>query len=247
MTQTSAITVYDLQLEAGCTISPFVWQAKYAIAHKGLDMQISSGGFTSLAARTGGRTDFHPGISDGDRWVFESLRSGDFVVADYLDEAYPARPMLFKGRDHRNFVRFLDNWLWLTAIKPWFRCYILDYHDRCLPEDRPYVRASRERDFLGGQTLEEAQAGREERLPLVPPSLEPLRELLREAPWLGGEAPDFADYTALSIFLWAASVAGTPPLHEDDPLKDWIERGRDLFGGLGRHPGLCQLYGLKTT
>lgn len=245
MTQTNPIIIYDLNLVTGATISPFCWQAKYAVAHKGLDMELSEGGFTSLSARTGGRTDFHPGISDGDEFVFESLRSGDFQVADYLDRAYPDRPMLFKNADHRNFVRFLDNWLWLTAIKPWFRCYILDYHDLSMPEDRPYVRESRERDFLGGQTLEAAQAGREERLPEVVPTLEPLRELLRENKWLGGDAPDFADYAALSIFLWAASVARTPPLPDNEPLRDWFERGSDLFGGIGRHPGLNPLFGLK--
>ncbi|MPT48149.1 MAG: glutathione S-transferase family protein [Sphingobium sp.] len=245
MTGTHAITVYDLQLEAGCTISPFSWAQKYAIAHKGLNIDIVPGGFTSLSARTGGRTDFHPGIRDGDEWVFESLRSGEFIVADYLDKAYPDRPLLFRNPDHRNYVRFLDNWLWATAIKPWFSCYILDYHDRCLPEDRAYVRKSREQDFLGGKTLEEVQAGREERLPLVIPMLEPLREILRETPWLGGEAPDFADYAALSVFLWAASVARTPPLPDDEPLRDWIERGFDLFDGLGRHPGLNPLFGLK--
>ncbi len=239
------IKLYDLQLEAGCTISPFTWQQKYAIAHKQLDVEIVPGGFTSLRERTGGMTDYHPCIQDGDRWVFESLRSGDFQVADYLEEVYPDRPALFSGRTHHNFVKYLDNWLWNTTIVPWFSCFILDYHDCCLPEDRPYVRESRERDHLGGRTLEEVQAGREERLPLVLPQLEPLRETLREAPWLGGDSPDFADYAALSQFLWAASVARTPPLTEDEPLRDWIERGFDLFDGLGRHPGLNPLFGLK--
>lgn len=245
MPEDNAIVVIDLQLESGCTISPFSWQAKYAIAHKGLKMEISPGGFTSVARRTGGRTDYHPAIRDGEQWVLESLRCGEFVVADYLDAKYPDRPMLFAGPHQRDFVKFLDNWLWTVAIKPWFRCYILDYHDRCLPEDRPYVRQSREKDFLGGQTLEQVQAGREERLPLVPPTLEPLREILREREWLGGGSPNFADYSALSVFLWAASVAGTPPLTADDPLRPWIERGFDLFNGIGRHPGLSPLFGLK--
>jgi len=32
---------------------------------------------------------------------------------------------------------------------------------------------------------------------------------------------------------------------EDDPLRDWLDRGFDLFGGLGRHPGMNPLFGLK--
>lgn len=245
MNGSEPIEIFDLQLESGCTISPFVWQAKYALAHKGLATSLSAGGFTSLARRTGGRSDYHPGIRDGDQWIFESLRSGEFVVADYLDGRYPDTPPLFMGRDHHLFVNYLDTWLWMVTIRPWFNCYILDYHDLCLPEDRPYVRESREKDFLGGKTLEEVQAGREDRLPQVLPALEPLRESLRDSRWLGGDAPNFADYAALSVFLWAASVARTPPLTDDEPLRDWIERGFDLFGGLGRHPGLNPLFGLQ--
>ncbi|MGE5721712.1 MAG: glutathione S-transferase family protein, partial [Sphingomonadales bacterium] len=37
----------------------------------------------------------------------------------------------------------------------------------------------------------------------------------------------------------------TPVLTEDDPLRDWIDRGFDLYGGLGRHPGLHPLFGLE--
>lgn len=245
MTDTPKIAVLDLQLEAGCTISPFVWQAKYALAHKQIEAEIIPGGFTSLPTRTGGLSQHRPGIRDGGTWVFESLRSGEFLVADYLDATYPDHPRLFANADQLNYVKFLDNWLWAASIKPWFSCYILDYHDRCLPEDRPSVRESRERDFLGGATLEEVQAGREDRLPLVPPALEPLREQLRESAWLGGDTPNFADYSALSVFLWLASVARTPGLTDDDPLRDWIERGFDLFGGLGRHPGLNPIFGLQ--
>ena len=31
---------------------------------------------------------------------------------------------------------------------------------------------------------------------------------------------------------------------DDDPLRGWIERGFDLYGGLGRHPGLSPIFGL---
>ncbi len=47
------------------------------------------------------------------------------------------------------------------------------------------------------------------------------------------------------MFLWTASVARTPPLVENDPLRDWLDRGFDLFDGLGRHPGMHSLFGLQ--
>ena len=99
--------------------------------------------------------------------------------------------------------------------------------------------------MLGGRKLEEVQSGREERLPQVPPTLEPFRQLLRDSHWLGGSRPNYADYRALAVFLWTASVATTPPLTEDDPLRDGLDRGFDLYGGLGRHSGMHTLFGLK--
>jgi glutathione S-transferase len=240
MATDNRITLYDLQLASGCTISPFVWRTKYALAHKGFDVDIVPGGFTGILERTGGRSERLPAIVDGDKWVLDS-----WVIAEYLDETYPDRPMLFEGPSMKALTKFIDGWLWRTAIGPWFRCYILDYHNLSLPQDHEYVRTTRENIFLGGQKLEAVQAGREDRLPLVPPTLEPLRQLLRETPWLGGDTPNFADYTALAVFLWTGSVATTPPLTEDDPLRDWLDRGFDLYDGLGRHPGMHSLFGLQ--
>jgi glutathione S-transferase len=240
MAENNTITLYDLQLASGCTISPFVWRTKYALRHKGFDMDIVPGGFTGIMERTGGRSERVPVIVDSGRWVLDS-----WVIAEYLDETYPDRPALFEGPSMKAMLRFLDAWLWRTAIRPWFTCYIQDYHDLSLPQDHAYVRESRERLFLGGRRLEDVQAGREDRLPHVPPTLEPFRQLLRETRWLGGEKPNYADYTALAVFLWTASVAKTPPLTEDDPLRDWIDRGFDLYDGLGRHPGMHNLFGLK--
>jgi len=42
----NTITLYDLQLASGCTISPFVWATKYALKHKGFDIDVVPGGFT---------------------------------------------------------------------------------------------------------------------------------------------------------------------------------------------------------
>lgn len=240
MAQDNRITLYDLNLASGCTISPFVWRTRYALAHKGFDVDLVPGGFTGILERTGGRTERLPAIVDDGKWVLDS-----WLIAEYLDETYPDRPMLFEGPSMKVLTKFIDGWLWRTAIGPWFRCYILDYHNLSYPHDHHYVRTTRETMFLGGQKLEAVQAGREDRLPLVPPTLEPLRQLLRETPWLGGDSPNYADYTALAVFLWTGSVATTPPLTADDPLRDWLDRGFDLYGGLGRHPGMHSLFGLE--
>jgi glutathione S-transferase len=232
------ITLYDLQLASGCTISPFVWATKYALAHKGFEIDIVPGGFTGILERTAGRSERLPVIVDDGEWILDS-----WLIAEYLDEKYPDRPRLIGDPSVKALTQFVEGWLWRTAVTPWFGCYIKDYRDLSLPQDHEYVTHSREN--MLGRKIEEVQAGREDRLPLVPPTLEPFRQLLRESQWLGGERPNYADYRALAVFLWTASVATTPPLTDDDPLRDWLDRGFNLYGGLGRHPGMHSLFGLK--
>jgi glutathione S-transferase len=239
MAANNTITLYDLQLASGCTISPFVWATKYALKHKGFEIDIVPGGFTGIMERTGGRSERLPVIVDDGHWILDS-----WLIAEYLDEKYPDRPALFGGESMQVLTKFVESWLWANAIRPWFSCYIKDYRDLSLPQDHDYITRTR-RAFVGGRELHDVQAGREERLPLVPPTLEPFRQLVREHRWLGGSKPNYADYRALSIFLWTASIATTPPLTEDDPLRDWLDRGFDLYDGLGRHPGIYSLFGLK--
>lgn len=55
----------------------------------------------------------------------------------------------------------------------------------------------------------------------------------------------YADFNALAVSPWAASVAKRPLLTEDDPLSDWLDRGFDLYDGLGCHPRMQSLSGLQ--
>ena len=237
MAKDNWITLYDLQLRTGATISPFVWATKYAIAHKGFEIDIVPGGFTGIVERTGGRSERLPAIVDDGRWVLDS-----WLIAQYLDETYPDRPTLIGGKQVEVATKFIESWLWSTVLREWMPNIVQDYRDMSLDVDHDYVTRTR---TPPGKTLEEMQAGREERLPLVPPKLELLRAALRETPWLGGDAPNYTDYRALAVFLFMAAVATTPVLTEDDPIRDWVDRGFDLHGGLGRHPGLHPLFGLK--
>jgi len=246
MAKNNTITLYDLQLASGCTISPFVWATKYALAHKGFDLDLVPGGFTGIAERTGGRSERLPAIVDDGHWVLDS-----WLIAEYLDEKYPDRPTLITDPSVKPLTEFMEGWLWRTAIGPWFAAYIVNYRDLSLPQDHQYVTETRER-MLGGRKLEEVSKEGKAKLAEVPPTLEPFRAVLKTNKWLGGDKPNYADYRALSVFLWCASVAATPPLTEDDPLRDWLDRAFDLFpgvgghpGGLGRHPGMHTLFGLK--
>ena len=50
--------------------------------------------------------------------------------------------------------------------------------------------------------------------------LKPLRAVLADTPWLGGDRPNYSDYCGLSAFLWAASINTSTPLEPTDPLFD---------------------------
>jgi len=232
------ITFYDLQHASGCTTSPFVWATKYALKHKGFDLDVVDGGFTGIMERTGGRSERLPAIVDDGRWVLDS-----WLIAEYLDETYPDRPTLIGHPAIKSLTHFLEAWLWKTAVGPWARCFAIQYRDRCKLEDIAYIVESRQR--MWGKPMEELAAGRDEVFPKVLPELELLRSILSEQKWLGGDTPNYADYRALAVFLWCASVADVPPMTEDEPLRDWIDRGFDLYGGLGRIPGMSPLFGYK--
>jgi glutathione S-transferase len=238
MAANNTITLYDLQVSTGATISPFVWATKYAVKHKGFDLDIVDGGFTGILERTGGKTERLPAIVDDGRWVLDS-----WGIVEYLDKTYPDRPMLIPHESVAVLTKALDAWFWSTAVGPWMRSYCADYRDVCLEHDKDYITSTRE--VMLGDKLENLQAGRKDRLAAISASLEPLRMALREHAYLGGSEPNYADYRIIGSILWLASLAQAPALAEDDPLRDWIERVRALFGGLGQHPGLFNIYGLE--
>ena len=237
MAKDNKITLYDLALREGQTISPFVWATKYAIAHKGFEIDLVPGGFTGIMERTGGRTERLPAIVDDGKWVLDS-----WLIAEYLDETYPDRPTLIGSKQVEIATKFIEGWLWSTVLREWMPNIVRDYRDAVLDVDWDYVTKTR---TAPGTTLEATQAGREDRLPLIPPKLELLRTTLRETPWLGGDSPNYTDYRALAVFLFMSAVATTPVLTDDDPIRDWVERGFDLYGGLGRIPGMKPIFGLK--
>ena len=237
MAKDNKITLYDLALREGQTISPFVWATKYAIAHKGFEIDLVPGGFTGIVERTGGRTERLPAIVDDGKWVLDS-----WLIAEYLDETYPDRPTLIGSKQVEIATKFIEGWLWSTVLREWMPNIVRDYRDAVLEVDWDYVTKTR---TAPGTTLEATQAGREDRLPLIPPKLELLRTTLKETPWLGGEAPNYTDFRCLAVFLFMSAVATTPVLTDDDPVRDWVDRGFDLYGGLGRIPGMKPLFGLK--
>ncbi len=230
------IRLFELVLENGRSSSPFVWRIRYALAHKGLPFESVPVGFTEIPSVFGGRFKTVPVIEHEGAMVADS-----WDIAEYLDRAFPRQPALFSGPPENAMVRLNDAWFSAEILRKMFRLYILDVHDAARPEDRPYFRESREKR-MKGSTLEEFTADRASTLPAVRDALAPLRTQLSRAPFLGGSAPNYADYIALGAFQWVASVSTLPLLAANDPLRAWLDRGFDLYGGLGRDARMKPLF-----
>lgn len=230
-TAPAKIRLYELVLGNGRSASPFVWRIRYALAHKGIAFECVPLGFTEIAQAFGGRFKTVPVIERGDTMLAES-----WDIAEYLDREFAAGPALFSSAAEREMVRLTDAWFSAEVMRKLFRVYVLDIHNAARPEDRPYFRQSREAR-LKGTTLEQCTAGRAARLQTIRESLGPLRSQLSRVPFLGGGAPNYADYLALGAFQWVASVSTLPLLaRSDEVLRAWLDRGFDLYGGLGRDP-----------
>lgn len=233
---TSAIRLYDLVLDNGVSASPFVWRIRYALAHKGIPCEPVAVGFTDIPKLFGGRFKTVPIIEHGETVMAES-----WDIAEYLDRVFPAAPALFEGPAELAMVRLTDAWFSSEILRKMFGVYVLDVHNAARPEDRAYFRHTREQR-LKGATLEDFTADRAARLPALRDALMPLRAYLARFPFLGGGKPNYADYIALGAFRWVSSVSTLPMLAHNDTLRAWVDKGFDLYGGLGRDARMQPLF-----
>jgi glutathione S-transferase len=230
------VRLYELALQDGRSASPFVWRIRYALAHKGIAFETVYLGFTEIPTVFGGKFKTVPILEHADSALNES-----WDIAEYLDRTFPQQPLLFNTAAELSLMRFFDAWFVGEVLRKMFRVYVKDVHDAARPEDRRYFRESREKN-MKGKTLEGFTADRATYLPAIRASLAPLRTHLQKCAFLGGSAPNFADYIALGGFYWAASVGTLPLLERDDSLRDWLDRGFNLYGGIARDPGIAPLF-----
>ena len=202
--------------------SPYCWRTRFALAHKGLETQGQPWRFTEADRLAFSGQGMVPVLVDG-----ETVLSDSWRIAEWLEAHHP-EPSLFRGAAAT--TRFINAWADSVMHPALSRLILLDIHDCLGPKDQAYFRASREARF--GQTLEAVQAGRETDVKAFRKVLQPLRITLASQPWLGGEAPGYADYIVLGSLQWARCVSAFRLLAEDDPVFAWRARGFALFGGM---------------
>ena len=221
------IVMYDLVAADDRRFSPFCWRTRMAIAHKALGCDARPTPFTEIANICDGRQRRIPVIEDGDKLVADS-----WTISEYLDDAYPERAPLFDGESGKQLARFVKNWTDTQILGQILTLIVRDVHDHILPADRAFFRETRERRF--GKSLEEVQEGRDDRLERFQALLTPLALTLDGQPYLGGEAPQFADHIVFGAFQWPRVISSFGILPEEGPIADWFERCLNLYDGIGR-------------
>jgi glutathione S-transferase len=207
--------------------SPFVWRTRMALAHKGLSAQSIPWCFTEKEAIAPHKSDKVPVLLDGEKPIVDS-----WVIANYLEDAYPDRPSLFGGEGGRAVGRMLNWWGDVTVVGGIFPLIVADIPGHLKPVDAAYFRKSREARF--GKPLEEVTANRDKAVEGFRKSIDPLRLTLRSQSFLGGATPNYADYIVFGPFQWARVVSPFKLLEDSDPVYAWRERLLYAFDGMAR-------------
>jgi len=221
------LLLYDLAgAEADRRFSPYCWRTRMALAHKELQVDTIPWRFTEKEAIAQSGQPRVPVLVDGDRWIADS-----WTIANYLEETYAGRPLLFGGTGGRSLCRFYSTFA-DTLVTCIFRFIALDILRHLHDMDRAYFRKSREERV--GMTLEAFVADRNTRVSTFRQSLTPLRLALKTQPFFGGDEPLYADYAIFGPFQWARCTSPFPLLAADDPIRLWRDRLLDSFDGLAR-------------
>ena len=223
-----ALKLYELVgADQSRPFSPFCWRTRMALAHKGLGAETIPWCFTEKEAIAPHRSDKVPVLLDDDKSVADS-----WVIANYLEDHYPDRPSLFGGEGGRAVGRMINWWGDVTVVGGMFPLIVADIPSHLKPVDAAYFRQTREARF--GKPLEEVVAARDTSVEGFRRALDPLRLTLRTQPFLGGEAPNYADYIVFGAFQWARVVSPFKLLAENDPVYAWREKLLDAFDGMAR-------------
>ncbi|HKS20068.1 MAG TPA: glutathione S-transferase family protein [Bradyrhizobium sp.] len=213
--------------DAARPFSPFCWRTRMALAHKGLSAQSIPWRLTEKDAIAPHKSEKVPVLLDGETAVADS-----WVIANYLEDRYPDRPSLFGGEGGRAMARMMNWWGDVTVIYGMFPMIVADMPNNLAPADAAYFRNTREARL--GKPLEEISANRDTAVEGFRKSLEPMRLTLNSQNYLGGAAPNYADYIVFGAFQWARVVSPFKLLAEDDPVHAWRERLLDAFDGMAR-------------
>jgi glutathione S-transferase len=232
------IELYDLAgAEDDRRFSPNCWRVTMALAHKGLAYRTIPWRFTEKDAIAFSAQGTVPVLVDAGEVVSDSWR-----IALYLDRKYDVSPPM-DGAPARGSIFVLKNWLERALHPAVLKVIVLDLFAHLHEKDKRYFRESREKRF--GMALEAFASDESAALVALRQALDPVRPVLAAQPFLGGDAPSFADYLLFGPFQWARVMSPKRLLDPEDPIFAWRERMLDLHGGLAGALSLDRLLGIR--
>lgn len=206
--------IFDLALADGRRPSPFCWAVKLALAHKGVAFETTPTRFIDIPAIRGGGFRTVPVTEIGPEAIGDS-----FALALRLEELHPEGPTLFGGPGGVALTRFVGGHV-AHLMRKIARVIAVDICGALDAENQAYFRASREKGLGGG--LEEIAADREGGVAAVRDALTPLKIMLRAQPFLGGEAPLFADFLLAGVVQWTRVVGTVDFLEGEEAVAAWF-------------------------
>jgi glutathione S-transferase len=218
--------------DAARPFSPYCWRTRMALAHKGLAAESLPWRFTEKSAIAPHGSEKVPVLLHHDEPVVDS-----WAIANYLEDKFPDSPSLFGGEGGRAMARMLNAWGDIAIVGGIFPLIVADIPRNLAEVDAAYFRQSREARF-GGKSLEEVMSGRDAGVVAFRRSLEVMRQTLKKQPFIGGAAPNYADYIVFGGFQWSRVTSPFRLLEVDDPVYAWREKLLDAFDGMAREsPG----------
>ena len=209
--------------DAARPFSPFCWRTRMALAHKGLSAETIPWCFTEKDAIAPHQSEKVPVLIDGDNSVADS-----WAIANYLEDRYPDRPSLFGGEGGRAMGRMINWWGDIAVVGGMFPLIVADIPRASeaggcgLFPEKPRGALRQAAGRSGGRRATSPSRA-------FAASLEPMRLTLKTQAFLGGVAPNYADYIVFGPFQWARVVSPFKLLAEDDPVHAWRERLLDAF------------------
>lgn len=207
--------------------SPYCWRIRMSLLHKGLDFEGIPWRFTEKERLAETGYDRVPVLQHGGKWIPDSLQ-----IARYLDATFPERPLFPQGAASRANASFLGAWCDQEIHQRLSLHIVYEVFLATHEKDKAYYRETREK--RQGRTLEACAAAAADVSEILKLTLRPVEVALAETAFLGGDAPDYCDYTVFGSLQWANVVSRKDPLDRTSPAGRWFERMLDQFDGGAR-------------
>ena len=167
-----------------------------ALAHKGLSAESLPWRFTEKSAIAPHGSEKVPVLLHGDNPVVNS-----WAIANYLEDNFPDRPSLFGGEGGRAMARMINCWGDIAIVGGIFPLIIADIPNN-LRRSMPPISANRAR--RASASPGRGHGGPRHRRSKVPQIARGDAADPEEAAYLGGAAPNYADYIVFGGFPMGA-------------------------------------------